>query len=368
MKEDFSFEFNGFKYSKNGIEYPNKYKLPLHFFKYYSISENSLNSFINEYLYFSHPNQLNDIIDSSESILDFSDLSEEDYNGFLKYLSNELNFDEKKHFSFNQAKALQFDDLRKAIYFIRFSNLGILSLTENPFNKLMMAHYTNERGFILEFNPNEILKYLFSMYGSGNVKFFPMNYVEKIKPINFSKVIIKTQNIENDIIINEVNYNIPIFYITNIKDNAWKYEKEWRILLQKKSMGGFLRPIDFVKNLRKDYESRKIVYNGDCLNRVILAPMFFNNDTFISEDLKQENINHYTLNLEKLSKNNTLDSFRLFLKKLSSSEMKDKVYIQNLGFSEIGYERVCHKLERIKFSKDVFSFFIDLEKYISFGK
>lgn len=367
MKEDYVFEFNGFKYSKNGIQYPNEIQFPSHLFKYYSINENSLDSFNNNYLYFSHPYQLNDILDCSPYILNFEGLSRDDYEGFFKYLSKFNGFDNNLIFSFADAKNENFNQFREIIYTLRMSNIGILSLTENPFNKLMIPHYTNERGFILDFDSNKIAEFLKLLYGNDNVSFFPMNYVKNIEPINFSKTIIKTETIKNDRRILEVNYNIPISYISNIKDNVWGYENEWRVLLKKSGLGIIHRPDNFNSNTKIDYEKRKIIYEKKCLNRVLLSQMFFNNNMFSSNDLVNK-VNYYSLNVEKLTSSNILNSFRFFLSKLASSEMKDKIYIQNIGFNNENHKRVCQKLENIKFSNDIFSFYINPnDKPIVFG-
>ena len=365
MKEDYFYPLNGFKYSKKGIEYPNEIQFPSHLFKYYSVNENSLDSFNNNYLYFSHPYQLNDILDCSPYILNFEGLSKDDYEGFFKYLSKFNGFDYNLVFSYADAKNENFNQFREFIYSLRFLNLGILSLTENPFNKLMIPHYTNERGFILDFDTNNVLEYLKSIYGSDNVRFFPMNYVENIKPINFSKTIIKTQTIKNDSKFVEVNYNIPIFYISNIKDMVWKYENEWRILLKKNDLGMILRPDNFNNSVKLGFEKRKISYEKQNLNRVLLCQMFFNINMFSSNEVINK-LNHYTLNIKELSKKNILYSFRLFLNKLASSEMKDKVYIQNIGFNNENHKRVCQKIENIKFSNDVFSFYVNPEKCFNF--
>ena len=69
------FEGNKFKYTENGIEYPTDKVLPNELYKYYAFNKYSIDAFVNNYLFFSHPDMLNDLIDSTKFLLDFSNFS-----------------------------------------------------------------------------------------------------------------------------------------------------------------------------------------------------------------------------------------------------------------------------------------------------
>jgi len=359
MDEDKPFEHNNFKYTEQGIEYPNSIKFPRYLFKYYAINSNSLDSFVNEYLFFSHPNQLNDVVDATDLLLNFEDCSEENYYGLYKYRTDRYNFDKNKIPNYEDAKKDDFRDLREFIYFVRFFSKGILSLTIHPYNKLMMAHYTFETGFVLEFEPNMLMTFLEKQIENKNVQLFPMNYSETIKPINFFKESKKTIKKEKGIIEHSLNFKIPFLYISSLKDEIWKYEEEWRILIEKDNMGHIAPLLDFrkvPKEIKID-EGRKIKYDNSCINKIILAPMFFNNSSFKSEISSNSYDRNYSLNREFFQKKELLDSMRYFLNKICSIECKGKVFIQCIDFcSHLKYERILIELLDLDFSNDVISF------------
>lgn len=94
------------------------------------------------------------------------------------------------------------------------SGIGILSLSEDPANDLMWAHYGGDHsGYVIEFDESNEF---FHRQRSDKDEFFRLRKVDYIdKRLNFESL---EQLIEND---------CELF---TIKLNSWAYEREWRIL------------------------------------------------------------------------------------------------------------------------------------------
>lgn len=360
MKENKPFEHNDFIYTEDGIKYPKTIKFPTLVFKYYAFGKNSVDAFVNSYLYFSHPSQLNDIVDSTDLLLNFKDCSAENYYRLYDFRKEVSTFGEKEIPNYEDAKNDKFIDLRNFIYINSFFNKGILSLTTHPFNKLLMAHYVSEKGFVLEFEPNNLLDSLIKSNECKFINLSPINYSKKIKQINFFKDSEKT--IENVVggKLHILDYRAPFLYLTNVKDKVWEYEKEWRIILEKERMGHIAAPLDFkeVPNGNKIKDGRQIKYNHNCLNRIILAPIFFNNSNFKIERRDINNRMHYSLNMELLQENKELVSMLSFLNKLCSEELKGKVFIQQTSFNpdNLKYVRGFLEIKDLIFQNYIISF------------
>lgn len=367
MDENKPFEYNKFKYTVKGIEYPDYIKFPKYLFKYYAINSNSLDSFVNEYLFFSHPNQLNDILDCSQLLLNPESCTKELYIGIWKHYTRELNLNKELVLDYETAKKDKFRELVLIIDYWRFFHRGILSLTTNPYNKLMMSHYTFEKGYILEFNPIKLIEFLENKYSQDNVHLFPINYVIDLKPINYFENVIDKKSISEDkYLVHKLNDIIPTLCIASIKDDVWIYEEEWRILLRKSNMGFAKHPLQFnaLDSSHIRINERKINYNLDCLDKVILAPMFFNNYYF--EEIKYDSNNtkvSYKLNKVNLKKEKIARIYKRFLVKICSEIIIGKVFIQDVSFHKGNYERICYKLANVEFSNDVISFNILPEIY-----
>jgi hypothetical protein len=199
--KDFLYKYN-FE-SKKFKVLPYKYKPnPSTLFKYYALDLNSIDSLINSYIYVSHPEQLNDVYDSSEHLLIFDD---ETTNKNILKDSSLSELQKKEIFNDNNF-------LSRANKEIIFSKLGIFSMTETPDNRLIWAHYTKNRGFAIEFNFEKLRD---SSTGRIHGQ-FPMNYVDKIEPIHLSKI----------------DFRCALLMQSNIKHLDWAYENEWRLLVE----------------------------------------------------------------------------------------------------------------------------------------
>ena len=110
-------------------------------------------------------------------------------------------------------------------------------------------------------------------------------------------------------------------------------------------------------------EKRKINFNRECLKKIILGPLFLNNKFFKEKIFDINKRNNFILNIEYLIEEKLLDSFRQFLKIISSEKFVEKVYLQNIQIDEKGFERFSLKLEHLSFKNDIFSFISTDEKY-----
>ena len=152
IEKDF-FEYNDFKYEVEYKTYTEEDKIkvdhnrvyPKKLFKYFSISEFSIDSLINSYLYASHPLEQNDILDCSP---------------FLWYTAHPLKFKLYESLfqdtlSPDELKSLYDNDINNekcntyiGILWELLSNIyGIISMTGKESHPLMWPHYTKEKGF-----------------------------------------------------------------------------------------------------------------------------------------------------------------------------------------------------------------------------
>ncbi len=371
-KNNPTIDLNSFK----NLDYPKK------MFKHYSLSANSVNVLTgnkNPYLYFSHPNQLNDIVDGSMLLWDLRNLDQEYFalilQGIYKHLgiSNE-NF--IKQYSndelvklYQESKNIGFHDIKLMLSFLHSFSKGILSLTRKSTNNLMWAHYSYDDGFLIELDIDFLLEKLEQDHEITNCFIFPINYKKKLYTIDFSKYL-KFDN-------NTLNMMQPILYYNSTKYNDWKYEKEWRILINRDKLGHSLNKLDFQTQLLRDKivgqdvankqdifntKSRKIEISREIISKVILGPYFFNNsyfseiksiDNVISYRIKQateisksdfEKLNYFILLITELKKNynNRIEQIEIVTK----TGKKDNTSLKR---------RVCYNIRIIKLNNFVLS-------------
>lgn len=224
------FEYNNFTYSidyssqENVPKIIHKQSIPDSIFKFYSISKYNIEALSQNYLYASHPIELNDILDSSPLLLYSSrPISFEIYENFYKGIFNSKK--ELEDFYTEDVESNQCKKLINHMYNMSFNLLGIISLSERENNTLMWPHYTQERGFQIKFNVSSLLQSIQDKLNDDDGELFgfhPINYTNELKPIDVSRF---------------RSFHIPTAYASNIKLNDWQYEKEWRIIASKKNMG-----------------------------------------------------------------------------------------------------------------------------------
>ena len=177
-------------------------KMPTTFFKYYALTDYSVDALTNMYVYASHPAQLNDPFDCDMKLAKIEDIENAKALWECEFERVEQMFkdDEQAFFEYST-------DCFSALV---FRKQGILSLTEKCDNMKMWALYAQNTGFCLEW---DIRQFPFVTKGP-----FPIHYVsaEEIKEVSSREFDVQTM----------------VIIQTNVKQECWAEENEWRLLIQ----------------------------------------------------------------------------------------------------------------------------------------
>jgi hypothetical protein len=197
-------------------------------YKYQAINDNTKDALKNNYLYFSKPSQLNDPFDSKFKLIWKSDSIEKTENWLAKYdpkprTKNEIRAYHKK-FNSQIVPQSSFDKL--------FDSLRILSLTTISNNLLMWSHYSDShKGICLIIkNTSEDI---------GGIVFRNFDILKRysadthpgylaISKVIYSKFLPYPVNSLDD------DYLSKVYEATRMKSLDWEYEKEQRIITDKK--------------------------------------------------------------------------------------------------------------------------------------
>ena len=220
--------------------------MPETFFKYYALTEYSVDALTNMYVYASHPAQLNDPFDCDMKLAKIED--ESNVRDLWEY-----DYERIKQ-RFDKDDQSLFDYSTDCFSALVFRKQGILSLTESCDNMKMWALYAQNSGFCLEW---DVKWFPFVTKGP-----FPIHYVsaEKIKEVYSKEFDVQTMAIIQ----------------TNVKQDCWADEKEWRLLIQ--------NPIGFDMKTFGEHSDelnqfcdhdRKFRYSIHALKTVILGINFF---------------------------------------------------------------------------------------------
>lgn len=313
----------------NKINIDLKIKVPEKLYKYYSISNNSINSIKNGTLYFSHAHLLNDIMDGN----------------FMLWDTKEFITEYKKEREIKGTNDHEFSkDILKKLIKPFLECRGILSLADTYKNELIWAHYCVENGYCLELDRLQLENNLKENRSEKDCHFFPVSYEKDLKQINFLeyisfKIVPKNINFESK----KVDAILPLLYCFAQKDECWKYEKEWRFLLIDRKFNSISHPLEIIDDEQKSLEdSRKsggnITINKNVIHRIILAPLFFNNTRFNNHEILNSNMEIYNF-----KKNNEGKITREFLEVLKSDFKNkifqvDKVIKKNIVVRDIKYQ------------------------------
>lgn len=257
-------------------------------FKYYSNSKLNREAIINNYLFCSHPYHLNDPIDFSSMLWNFSGMTEGRYNSFFE--SHDL----QKKVSYSTDRKNNFKEIKTKFWEIRTDRSGIISLSKNDLNTLMWAHYSSENGFCIELDINKLITEI-KYYNSKikNYVFMPIQYVDRIEMIDFCSKEFPSPD-------------IPVLYALNIKKDDWEYEEEWRLVCYSESFGIPYKLISPLEDKIGKTE-RKIYYGKDVVKSIVLGQHFFNGKNIA--EIKGEN----TFRIEDTDENPTNNKFINFL-------------------------------------------------------
>lgn len=284
-----------YAYDGTGFEvFPNEpTDKPQVLYKLYGLSEHSIDSLIHQYIYATHPSQLNDIFDCNEELLNFDDV--ESIKNFLKdSIPDEKLYSLIKH-DFDNLKTFTQRHFREKIY----RKWGVFSMTGNPNNVLMWSYYGNNKGYCIEF---DITKFPFKYYGP-----FPINYQPKIDALS----------------IKRIGIHIGIIAQCNIKDEIWKHENEWRLMIAAPDGQDMFSP-NFELLKRLGGHDRKFKYPLAAIKSVALGNRFFEPD-----EIHEINNMKLEINLKSNSEQKSL-----VLNFLSANNIKTHIGLRK-GFTEI---------------------------------
>lgn len=218
------------------------------FFKYYALSENSVDAITKCYVYATHPNQFNDSVDCSSQLLDFTscdnDIIRAVYEPYCKeFLDLYGSIESLKNYTADVFKMLC------------YGHIGLVSLSKCGTNVALWSYYTDCRGFCVEF---DIKRFYFQKHGP-----FPVHYVDELEKVNVSG-----------------NIQVPLLIQTNVKTRDWANEDEWRLLVSNPQGEDFVR---FDKNRTPAYvlggeHDRKMRYPLNAIKSVTLGDAFFCNE------------------------------------------------------------------------------------------
>lgn len=279
--ENESYQLNGFKYFSDKLGVDNfQYKIehsksfPEKLYKYYSLSKYSVDALIKGYFYASHPYELNDVLDASEKLIYTS--QKIPFELYKKFFQDTLGSDsELEKFRQSDIKNNNCREYLEILWQVTTNGLGIISLTSNDMDNLMWPHYTGETGFQIKFSANKVCDSLDKNLSKEG------DFYHGVYPINYSSLLE---------VIDASNYSslaVPALYITNIKEEMWSYENEWRILISKKNMGVPYSKLSFppAKDNRAPKENRYAFYSNDLIEEISLGANFFNGNSFSRKTL-----------------------------------------------------------------------------------
>ncbi len=267
---------------------------------------------INNYIYASHPAELNDPFDCFYKLISFENIPLDMCIRFFKLFNVK---EEKVIELFSTDKKKLIDNIYGLFYDYTYSTLGILSMTENSLNMQMWSYYGKHQGFQVSFKTESLKEIL---HGP-----FPLNYIIKPDSIDFSD-----------------NIFISALYQTNIKSDSWKNENEWRYLYESKS------PM-WIPNRGEPwstYGDRKVKYHKLDIDEIVLGFSFFDNRLALDYTEYSATFDFTNFNkkdvikklLDYLIENNDLKiklihlkddlDFRLAKQPISISKLDDNIY------------------------------------------
>jgi hypothetical protein len=317
--------YNGFNYNVDidlhqnklpviqieSYKYPDK---PTVLYHYYNMSQYSMDSLCEHYIYANHPFDFNDPFDCNRDLISFEKTSLEEI-----YALNKISKpDEIKRlfFSKKQEDTLLLHDLLKwLMYNVIYLKTGIYCMSSKKDSMEMWSYYTGHRGFVLEFDIQNLPS---NRWGP-----FPINYTDKFEKIDYS--IFKT---------------LSFIYQSNIKSKCWDHEREWRLIFY----GPNMMTVPF--RHEPDAHNRKFYYDPKIIKHIILGFYFFEMneyDTTLSNPKKRvvklkKNITNKRRVLQYIISNNLAVSM-VNLKRESSSD---------LGFRPIQLKMISSNKYEIK--------------------
>lgn len=281
---------------------------PVILYKLYGLNQYSFDSLINQYIYATHPSQLNDIFDCNEELLDFDSIDV--IKQFLSDFMSKSEITKLINEDFENAKIKVQRNFRELIY----RKLGIFSMTLNPHNVLMWSYYSNHNGFCIEF---DISKFPFKYFGP-----FPINYQPEIEALSIS----------------QIGVQLGVLAQSNIKDQIWEHEKEWRLLISAPIGNDMLSP-NFEILKRLGGHNRKFYYPIEAIKSVLLGNRFFEPDEI-------HEIDNMTLEINIVS---NFEQKSIMLDFLATNNIKTHIGLRK-GFTQLKFRTSSvERISKVKF-------------------
>ena len=270
LKESFDYDFE--------VIDPNNTAKPRYLYKHFALTEYSIDSLAKNYLYASHPLQLNDPYDCNRFIFD---LQSTPLSVFQNFFGNPEIRDQNlpiQDLYLNHRQKL-IDLFLDGFWHIMYSKCGIVSMSDLPTNIQMWAYYSKLDGFQIKLDTQKI----------------PTNFKGPLK-VRYSAVISKIP-IERD-------FFLPVLYQITNKENNWDHESEWRYLVI--GPDEMEVPYSLFENVQKSPHNRKFPYDISALKEITLGCYFFQQD-----DYDEIGKNHMLIDLSNSSSQNTILKIKL---------------------------------------------------------
>lgn len=256
---------------------PKHTPIPEYLYKHFSLNKFSIDGILNNYLYASHPLQLNDPYDCNRYIFNLKSTPISVFENFLSDAAPGLNI--KSLYKNNKPELIEW--FIDGFWHIMYSKCGIISMSDVPDNIQMWAYYSGMKGFQIKIETAKT----------------PIEFKGPFK-IRYSNRMVKIP-VKRD-------FFLPVLYQMTNKEMNWRHESEWRYLVV--GPNEMEVPYDLFRKEQDSPHDRKFKYDLTILKEITLAPYFF-----IDDHKKIIGKNHSIITL---SKSNSLQN-RLRLKLLN---------------------------------------------------
>lgn len=308
-------DYQGWKYGFDEKEQlfkliPNvNYDTPTTFFKYYALTDYSVDALTNLYVYASHPAQLNDPFDCDESLAKIED--EDNAKAVWEPLYEKVRKTYPKNTDFYKYTTEAFSS-------VMFSKWGVLCLTDCSNSMIMWPLYAQNNGFCLEWDVSQ-----FPFVKSGP---YPIHYVEMIKEASSLK------------------YNAFALALiqSNVKKRCWNYENEWRMMIHAPVGFGMKMFGKYSEDFNKafpDAHDRKFKYPLVALKSITLGVNFFKDLSEKGRTIVTKNSELHVCYPSICNQTKVLD----FLDKLNSQNCSTRIQLAHKERFELTTFPVCVK-------------------------
>lgn len=322
-----------------------KKDLPKNLYKYYSLTDYTVKAINESTLYFSQANLLNDMLE-----------------GNFDLLWNFNKFNQNKNILETIKKQIVNDLPNHKKVFLKWRSF--FSMCETYNNELLWIHYTKETGYCLELNAEKLSNHFKINNQENNCYFFPISYPKVLKQIEFNDFINIYDEIGTQKTQKIIDVNLPIINCFAVKECHWDYEQEWRIMLKDSKFNYVSEATVILDDKSKQYEKDmqiggNIEIPRNMVERIILAPLFFNNSRFNKFEEVKDGKNLFEIYNFKNDKSGQLcKDFFLSIKKHYPN--KTFQIIKMVNEDEIVYRDIKYKIEII----DIGNNFIKIKKNI----